>query len=68
MALDPVPLLPVGSGAELGPRLRRLALCDATADLEFERGSDGATRWRMLDATGRIDVVEAAPCAPGGRG
>jgi hypothetical protein len=42
-------------------RLRRLALCDATVDLEFERGPDGATQWRVLDATGPIDVVEAAP-------
>jgi glycogen debranching enzyme len=42
-------------------RLRRMALGDGTLDLEFERGSDGATRWRVLDATGRIDVVEAAP-------
>ena len=37
----------------------------ATVDLEFERGSDGATRWRVLDATGRIDVVEAAPVSTG---
>jgi glycogen debranching enzyme len=48
-------------------RLRRLALCGAAVDLEFERGSDGTTGWRVLDATGRIDVVDssAIPGRPG---
>jgi hypothetical protein len=49
-------------------RVRRLALCDATVDLEFERGSDGETRWRVVDATGRVDVVDAATVATDGSG
>jgi glycogen debranching enzyme len=46
-------------------RLRRLPLGQATVDLEFELGSDGATQWRVIDATGRIDVVDAASGATG---
>ena len=46
-------------------RLRRLPLGQATVDLEFERGSEGDTQWRVIDATGRIEVVEAASGAAG---
>jgi glycogen debranching enzyme len=38
-------------------RLRRLPVGRSTVDLEFERGADGSTSWRVLDGSGDLDVV-----------
>jgi glycogen debranching enzyme len=38
-------------------RILRLPICQTTVDLEFERRADGAVDWRVLDASGPIDVV-----------
>jgi len=49
-------------------RIVRLPICQTTVDLEFERSADGAVEWRVLDASGPIDVVAGIPAPAVGSG